>query len=287
MPFLLARGARNVVTEVQRWQYFLLVKRGITAVGSVDGGFGSLTEQATKLFQIQNVIPATGKLDARTLEAAQALGYTVQPDDYYDKLTTQGLPKKPTDLASPTNAARNAALTCFKFKQLAKPFRDDPDGIVITSSCDGSVSDWENKFIMRVAVPGLAHLPTFKIGFMRVHSVVAPHLTALFEAWAKADLMHLFLTWDGAFVPRYIRDGSPSAGPHGIKESKNVGNLSNHAFGSAFDVNADLNPRGDPPAKPGEKGCVYELVKIANGAGWYWGGHFTTQDGMHFEFADF
>jgi Putative peptidoglycan binding domain len=255
MPFLLARGAKNIITEVQRWQYFLLVERGITAVGSVDGGFGSQTEQATKLFQMQNAIPTTGKLDAQTLSVAQNLGYTVKPDDYYDKLIAQGFPKKPSNLSSPTNAARNKALTCFKFKQLAKPHRHDPDGIVITSSCDGSVSDWENKFIIRVAVPGLAHLPTFS-GFMRAHSVVAPHLVALFDAWAQADLMHLFLTYEGAFVARYIRGGSPSDGAHGIKESKNVGNLSNHAFGSAFDVNATWNMRGTPSALPGEKGCV-------------------------------
>jgi hypothetical protein len=284
MPFLLARNANNIITEVQRWQYFLLVKRGIGAVGAVDGGFGSLTEQATKLFQIQNTIPTTGKLDARTLEAAQALGYTVQPNDFYEKMKR---PKKPTDLTSPTNAARNRALTCFKFKQLAKQFRADPDGIVITGSCDGSVSDWESKFITKIAVPGLAHLPTFKSGFMRVHSVVAPKLTALFEAWARADLMHLFLTYEGAFVARYIRGGSPSNGAHGIKHSNNVTSLSNHAFGSAFDVNASLNPRGHASASPGERGCVFELVKIANGIGWYWGGHFSTEDGMHFEFADF
>jgi hypothetical protein len=53
MPFLLARNANNIITEVQRWQYFLLVKRGIGAVGAVDGGFGSLTEQATKLFRFK------------------------------------------------------------------------------------------------------------------------------------------------------------------------------------------------------------------------------------------
>src|SRR5262245_9266604 len=169
VPFLLARGAKNIVTEVQRWQYFLLVKRGISMVGSVDGGFGSQTEQATKIFQTQSVIPTTGKLDLATLNAAQALGYTVQPDDYYDKLKAKGFPKKRTGLTSPTNAARNKGLTCFKFKQLAKPFRGDADGIVITSSCDGKVADWESKFITRVAVPGIAHLPTFKSGFMRVH----------------------------------------------------------------------------------------------------------------------
>jgi hypothetical protein len=39
------------------------------------------------------------------------------------------------------------------------------------------------------------------------------------------------------------------------------------------------------PAMIGEKGCVRELVPIANECGFYWGGHFTRKDGMHFEIA--
>ncbi|MBP0575977.1 M15 family metallopeptidase [Mycobacterium tuberculosis] len=36
----------------------------------------------------------------------------------------------------------------------------------------------------------------------------------------------------------------------------------------------------------GAKGCVRELVPIANRFGFYWGGHFSTRaDGMHFEVA--
>lgn len=287
MPFPLARSANNIITEVQRWQYFLRVKRGITIVGTIDGGFGSLTEQATKVFQAQNGLAETGKVDAATLAAAEPFGYTIQPNNFYAKMKEKGFPPEPAGLESPTNPARNAALTCFKFKQLAKPLRPDPDGIVITSSCNGAIADWETNFITRVAVPQLAHLPTFSSGFMRVHTLVAPRLTALFEAWAAADLMRLFLTYEGAFVARYIRDGSPSAGAHGIKQSKDVGDLSNHAFGSAFDVNATWNMRGKSSAPPGEKGCIFELVEIANGLGWFWGGHFSTEDGMHFEFADF
>ena len=45
MPFLLARSANNIITEVQRWQYFLRVKRGITIVGTIDGY--ETDEQAT------------------------------------------------------------------------------------------------------------------------------------------------------------------------------------------------------------------------------------------------
>jgi hypothetical protein len=35
----------------------------------------------------------------------------------------------------------------------------------------------------------------------------------------------------------------------------------------------------------GQKGCVRELVPIANEFGFYWGGHFSRMDGMHFEIA--
>jgi hypothetical protein len=79
------------------------------------------------------------------------------------------------------------------------------------------------------------------------------------------------LTFDGAFAPRFIRCNNTS--------------LSNHAFGTAFDINADENPLGAQPALPADKGCVFELVPIAHQFGFYWGGHFSRRDGMHFEVA--
>jgi hypothetical protein len=39
------------------------------------------------------------------------------------------------------------------------------------------------------------------------------------------------------------------------------------------------------PALVGQKGSVREIVPIANEFGFYWGGHFTRKDGMHFEIA--
>ena len=42
---------------------------------------------------------------------------------------------------------------------------------------------------------------------------------------------------------------------------------------------------GTTPALVGRKGSVRELVEIANANGFYWGGHFTRKDGMHFEVA--
>ena len=90
--------------------------------------------------------------------------------------------------------------------------------------------------------------------------------------WEKEGLLDRILTFDGSFVPRFIR-GSTST-------------LSNHAFGTAFDINAQFNPLGQEPAEMGAKGCVRELVPIANRFGFAWGGHFKKRpDGMHFEVA--
>ena len=61
--------------------------------------------------------------------------------------------------------------------------------------------------------------------------------------------------------------------------------LSNHAFGSAFDINAAWNGLGVIPPLVGQKGSVRELVALANENGFYWGGHFPRRDGMHFEIA--
>ena len=41
--------------------------------------------------------------------------------------------------------------------------------------------------------------------------------------------------------------------------------------------------QGEVPAQVGERGCIRELVEIANAHGWFWGGHFSRQDAMHFE----
>ncbi|MFM6344063.1 MAG: M15 family metallopeptidase, partial [Dolichospermum sp.] len=85
------------------------------------------------------------------------------------------------------------------------------------------------------------------------------------------------LTFDGSFVPRLIR-GAPLV--------KDFRKLSNHAFGSAFDINASFNPLGQIPASISKKGSVRLLVSTANDYGFFWGGHFNTRkDGMHFEVA--
>jgi hypothetical protein len=123
-------------------------------------------------------------------------------------------------------------------------------------------------------------------GRVRCHSRAAPILVALFEQWEKDDLLHLILSYEGCFVPRYKRkQAPPGTGGHGQKRSSDVNALSNHSFGSAFDINFVDNQLDHVPAFCGRRGSTRELVASANAVGVFWGGHFGTQDGMHFEIS--
>lgn len=288
MPFLLRRGGKNVPVEVQRWQYFLL-RNKIPQAGAIDAQFGAKTEDATKIFQVQHALRPTGRLDEPTLEVAKGLGYTIQPDNYYDNKGTDAYPPRPKKISSPSNADRNKALGCFVFKQLPRANRGDPDEIVPLASCDGKAPDWRKSNIIDIEIPQLQFAAGY-LGRVTCHRLIAPHIVDLFGQWEKLDLLHLIRAFDGAYSPRYKRGKSPSPNGHGPKRSNQVDALSNHAFGSAFDVNADDNPYGNTPALCPQRGCTRELVKSANDLGFFWGGHFSStsdKDGMHFEYAQF
>lgn len=284
MPFQLSRGGANVPAEVQRWQYFLR-KQGIGQVGGIDADFGQKTETATRFFQVSHGLSSTGKVNERTLARAEELGYTIVPDDHYAKRSGPAFPKEPTGLASPSNAARNANFTCFTFLQRPLAQRPDAEAIVQKGSCDGSEPDWVAAHIVEIEMPQLRFARGFT-GRMRCHARAAPVLTALFEQWEKEDLLHLIISYEGCFVPRYIRGKAPPGnGGHGQKRSSEVSSLSNHSFGSAFDINFIDNQLGAVPALCGRRGSVRELVASANALGVFWGGHFNRLDGMHFEIS--
>jgi hypothetical protein len=129
---------------------------------------------------------------------------------------------------------------------------------------------WLEENIVVATIPQLGHVrgapPSGRAQF---HRLVAPRVVELFARWQQAGLDGLVLTYGGSFAPRFIR-GSRSV-------------LSQHAYGSAFDINVEWNPLGAVPRLRGSKGSVRELVPIANELGFYWGGHFARRDGMHFE----
>jgi hypothetical protein len=106
--------------------------------------------------------------------------------------------------------------------------------------------------------------------------VAAEQLKRLWAAWEAAGLLKFVKTFDGAWVPRTIR----------LKPTV----LSNHAYGTAFDINATWNGLMRVAALVGQEGSVRELVPLANAHGFYWGGHWNydgkgASDGMHFEWA--
>lgn len=50
--------------------------------------------------------------------------------------------------------------------------------------------------------------------------------------------------------------------------------LSNHAGGTAFDINVSANYLWHLPAFPGENGSLFKLVPVGQYDSFGWGGHF-------------
>ncbi len=261
---ILRRGSRG--DDVTRWQQFL---RGqdfdtVFLLVEADGNFGEITERATKKFQQHHGMTADGIVGNRTWGKAmeQGLDLIDDPDEGEEGPNWPPQPKNLQPLV--TNDERMRLFGNFQFVSDPKP--DNPEAIKIT---DG----WEGDNIVKIAIPqlkGISDAP--KSGQVRFHGKVADQAAALFKAWQEEGLLVRVLTWGGAYVSRYVRG------------SRQI--LSNHAFGSAFDINVSWNRLGTRPALKGEQGSVRELVSLANQHGFYWGGHYSQRlDGMHFEFA--
>jgi hypothetical protein len=148
----------------------------------------------------------------------------------------------------------------------------------LTGKADGLFSkfgNWTKQNIVTVNIPqlkGIKGAPTSSN--IQFHRLAAQQVQAMFGAWEGAGLLDRILSclsWGGSYVPRLVRGGA---------------SLSNHAFGTAFDINVSCNRLGVQPALAGEEGSVRKLVPIANEHGFFWGGHYAKRtDGMHFEVA--
>jgi hypothetical protein len=244
--------------EVEKWQGFL---RGIGLYfGEIDGKFGPLTKEATESFQRAHGLLEDGVAGNRTLGEAMRLGFALLRDDPQEG-SPEAPPKPPF---SPLDArGRAEVFGAYTFVPAGLP--GDPEAIRITSG-------WVQENIVVVQIPQLVGVKGAPAsGKVQFHRLVAPKVVELFAAWESAGLIGTVLTWAGSFVPRFVRG------------SKSV--LSSHAHGSAFDINAAWNGLGAVPARLGAKGSVRQLVAAANALGFYWGGHFSRPDGMHFELA--
>jgi hypothetical protein len=153
------------------------------------------------------------------------------------------------------------------------PASTDKDAIRITNG-------WDAENLVVVDIPQLRAFRAAGYGKLRFHKRAAAQLQQLFSDWEAAGLLRMILSFDGAYTPRTIRSTVPG---------QVTDTLSNHAYGTAFDINATQNMFMAQPALVGQPGSLRELVPIAYANGFYWGGHFTYSggghDGMHFEWA--
>jgi hypothetical protein len=232
-------------------------------VGLVDGDFGPRTHAATVEFQRLQGLAMDGIVGPMTWGTAMRLGLdTTEPDRADDARTGPNWPPKKRGLKNPSLAVRHELFGQFEYRPA--PTATEPGGIRILGT-------WQRQNMRKVSVPQLAGLPGANSrGDVFFHRAGVEPLLRTFAQWEEAGLLHLLLSWAGSFNPRFIR-GSTSV-------------LSNHAFGTAFDINAPWNPLGARPKLVGQTGSVRELVPIAQDNGFAWGGHYDGRpDGMHFE----
>lgn len=244
---LLQRGSTG--RSVIKWQRFLLSKG--YKVGPIDGIFGAGTSGETIRYQRDHGLDSDGKVGPETFNFARSQGFTLEEEDF---------PKRP-DFPAIGVQRRNALFGSFEFQRLNRS-----EVRILGSWVEDNITSVEIPSIDPAKVEGFP-----KSGKIRFHKLGTAALQGFFAEVESEGLTDKILSYAGSFYPRFIR-GSTSS-------------LSNHSWGTAFDINAAWNWLGTEPARPGETGCLYELVPIAQKYGFYWGGHFRRRDGMHFELA--
>lgn len=245
--------------SVKAWELFL-VGQGFYWL-ETDGVFDDDLKDSTESFQRSRNLPADGVVGPRTYAAALQLGFPGVQDD---SLAENGpnWPQKPDGLVTLNQATRESLFG--KFSYVSATVAGNPEAIRITD-------DWATKNIVSVEVPqlkGVQGAP--RSGAVTINVKIANQFVALWQAWQDEGLVSLVSDFGGTWVPRYIR-GSRST-------------LSNHAWGTAFDINVSTNPLGAVPALVGSRGSVRKLVPLALEHGFFWGGWYPNRpDGMHFE----
>jgi hypothetical protein len=245
--------------DVKRWQIFL---RGLSNDSNVivNGDYDSITLDATKAFQASKDLDADGIVGPKTISAALLDGFDVVKDNSAGDFGPNWPPRPDNN---PLTVLERMKLF-GKFSFVSSPTQTNPEAIKITD-------DWSKDNIVVVQVPQLVGVPgSLQNGAAHVHRKISKQFLKLFDDWQSANLNEKILTWGGSWVPRFVRGSRTS--------------LSNHAWGTAFDINHQWNGLGIRPALRDEKGSVRDLVDIAYQNGFYWGGWFKSRpDGMHFE----
>lgn len=239
------------------------------------GGFDNVTKQRVRELQMDHHLVVDGIVGPKTwlaLDAAEASEPRGAPFLARGASSAEE-PKRPPFTPLVGNEARAAVFGHFRYEPAPTPY--DPEAIRF-------LDDWPSKHIVTMHIPQLVRIPGIvhegkvlahgpRSGNVACHKLVAGQLTALWQAWDDANLLEHVMTWNGLWAPRFVRGSTRT--------------LSNHAYGSAFDINAPWNPLGGKPAPRGTRGSVLDLVDLATEHGFWWGGWFSRTDGMHFEWA--
>lgn len=116
----------------------------------------------------------------------------------------------------------------------------------------------------------LAWQPQTTIRRFQAHRLAGPKICAALSRMEQAHGLEYLVErkldrWGGCFNFRLIRGGN---------------SLSNHAWGTAVDINPDLGRMGNA-----EDAAAYPhfIVEAFEAEGFYWGGRFLRPDAMHFE----
>ena len=212
--------------------------------GPIDGRWGRRTEDATRRWQAST-------------------GQKLPSDTGRNVITPDHATAKASDaLHSALSSEERERTFGGPFDWVHRPANDNPENIEIRGG-------WEADNIVSVDLPELAEATRGEFRGMQWNKRARKQLEDLWKAWKAAGLLPLIKTYEGAFVPRLVRGSTKS--------------ISNHAYGTAFDINYEWNQLGKTPARPGTNGSVWELVPLAHEHGFFWGGFFSRGDGMHFE----
>ena len=240
--------------EIREWKIFL-TQLGLY-YSTIDNHYSASFKPSVEAYQMRKQITIDGYIGNMTWHEAYLDGMEFSIGQ------KRAFPLKPSFVPITTQQKRFDTFGTIEY--IPNPTSSDPDSITI-------INNFEKENIISVEIPQLAKIFEGRYRSMRFHKKGAQQLLDFFDAIEKRGLLSLILSYGGSYTPRLIRGSTTT--------------LSNHAFGTAFDLNMEWNWLNTEPALLGTKGSLRELVPLAHQYGFYWGGHFSRKDGMHFELA--
>jgi D-alanyl-D-alanine carboxypeptidase len=247
-----------------------LRRRGFAA-GSADV-FNAQSQEATRQLQqwliAQDPANRKSRIQVDGRPGNQTFGYAcaIDRDDAFDppaiaNAVGVAYPARLESLPAPSTQLQIA--TFGKIVAKPAPTASNRERIIITNG-------FESNIVSGVVPQLIGKDGASASGKLSVHKLIADQFLDLWAAWERLGLTGLVTGFGGLWVPRFIRGSTTT--------------LSNHAWGTAFDVNVSANYLWHLPAFPGENGSLFKLVPVAQDYGFGWGGHYRGRlDGMHFE----